>query len=239
MKKLAIFTEGQTEQLLSEWLVKNFVDTPQISIKVMKATGGRRGNPRIFNIHAESTQKNTEYFILIYNCEGDARVKSDITENYARLVSEGYEKIIALRDVYPDVKYEELSQLRAGLEKNLPAGNTPILFILGVMELEAWILAEYMHFPHIHEGITIERINNELNIDVLNDRLDQRTSPAQDLRNIYWLEMINYDKSKKIIETILSSMSFENLKYNVSRKFEDLSRLYQVLDLFFSADTEK
>ncbi len=74
----------------------------------------------------------------------------DILDRHSTLKQAGYHKILALRDVYPDVKYDEISILRTNLRIGLPSEDPQITFILGVMEIEAWLLAEYKHFPNFH-----------------------------------------------------------------------------------------
>lgn len=235
MKKLAIFTEGQTEQLFSEYLIRHIAGDKQLSITIKIASGGSRNNPRrLVEIEAESNPNGAKYFVLIVNCGNDSRVKSDIVEQHTSLASSGYEKIIGIRDVFPDATHEELPKLRTGLEKGLNGKSPKILFILGVMELEAWFLSEYKHFPLIHENITPERISKELKIDVINDVLSQRREPSRDLLDAYWLESINYDKSKAIVDQILSVLNKENLKSHVSSKYDDLALFYQEIESFFS-----
>jgi hypothetical protein len=232
MKKLAIFAEGQTEQLLSEKAVIYSAKEKQYAITKCSARGGSKHNPRIIEIGAESN--NTEYFILIIDCGTDSRVKSDILERYPTLMQAGYEKIIGIRDVYPSVQYNELSRLRFGLNQGLPNGILPISFILGVMEIEAWILAEHTHFQKFNSNLTIERIRTELGIDLKNEHVSQRANPSKDLANIYWLEKIEYDKSNKIVSQILKVLDQQELRNTVSDNFEDLLQLYRELESFFS-----
>jgi hypothetical protein len=231
MKKLAIFTEGQTEQLLSEQTVIYTAGEKQFAITKHSAHGGRN-KPRIIEIGAESDC--IEYFILIVDCGTDGRVKSDIIERHSTLASAGYEKVIGIRDAYPTVKYNELHRLRNGLKQGLPDGAPSISFILGVMEIEAWILAEYTHFQKFHPNLNIERIKNELGLDIIRENLSQRENPAKDLKDIYWLEAIHYDKSRTLISKILDAIDQQHLRDEVSKKFDDLLALYQELELFFS-----
>ena len=94
-------------------------------------------------------------------------------------------------------------------------------------------MAEYFHFPRIHVDITHQRIKKELNIDLVHDDLSLREFPALDLKEIYWLEKIPYDKSLKTITTILSNLDLAFFKNAVGSKFSDLQTLHKELDLFF------
>jgi len=235
MKKLAIFAEGQTEQLFSERAVIYCAGEKQYEITKHSASGGSKQNPRIIEIGAESD--NVEYFILIIDCGTDSRVKSDIIERYPALIKAGYEKIIGIRDVYPSVQYSDLSKLRTGLKEKLPNGALPISFILGVMEIEAWILAEHTHLQKFNSKLTVDRIKSELGIDLLHENLSQRAIPSKDLANIYWLESIEYDKSKKIVSQILEVLDQSQLRHAVSDNFEDLLTFYCELESFFASNS--
>jgi hypothetical protein len=232
MKRIAIFVEGQCEQLFIENLIKEIAGTKHISIIKQKASGGRKKGSRNFTeITAEA--KNAQYFILIIDCSTDNRVKSDILEQYESLSNAGYETIIGIRDVYPEFIYDEIPKLRHKLMEKIPAGKITVLFILGVMEFESWLIAEYTHFPKIDSNITIERIKQELKIDPINDDISQRDSPSKDLSDIYWLANIDYDKSLSLLEKIISLINYQHLKKNISQRFDDLHVLFQRLDLFF------
>lgn len=234
MKKIAVFTEGQTEQIFSEQIIRHIAGEKQISIVVEKASGGSKNNNRVIEIKARSESKNAQYFILIVNCGNDSRVKSDILERHNNLVAQGYQKIIGIRDVYPDVTYNEIEKLRSGLSRDIP--NTPlsISFVLCIMEIESWLMAEYKHFEKMDPNITIERIKKELEIDVIAGDLAQRLCPSKDLSDIYWLEKIYYDKSRPIVNRILNAIDLRHLKNGVANKFEDLLHFYQEIELFFS-----
>jgi hypothetical protein len=235
MKKLAIFTEGQTEQLLSEWLVNFIAGGKKIQVtKVSASGGGSRNKPRIIELKMES--ESVEYFVLIVDSGTDSKVKSDIRDQCAGLINAGYQKVLGIRDVYPEHKYEEISRLRSGFTSELvdKFPQIQISFIFGVMEIEAWFLAEYNHFQKIHGKITVDRIKEEFGIDIINDNLSLRETPAKDLKNIYWLENIEYDKSKQCIDKILSALDIQHLKENISHKFEDLKNFYKELEDFFT-----
>ena len=232
--------EGQTELLFVEWLIKNIAGAKKILITKKEATGGKRNSRQLSQITGKSENlidqcEDTEYYILIVNCGNDGKVKSDILDHHVKLSESGYGKIIGIRDVYPDAKYVEIPQLRAGYNKGLPAGTPVISFIFAVMELEAWLIAEYTHFCKIHPNITPERIKHECGIDVFKDDITQREKPSADLTNIYWLEMIPYDKSNKQVTTLLSAMDFYHLKNTICLKFGDLNNLFSELDHFFSS----
>lgn len=236
MKRWAIFVEGQTEQLFVERLIKSIAGTKQVSLIKQKASGGNKNNRSFLEISAGS-ENETEYYVLVVDCGSDGSVKSDICDQFENLSKAGYQKIIGLRDVYPKVLRNDINKLRIGLAMGLPSGSPSILFVLCVMEIEAWILAEDSHYPRFNSEITADRVNVALGFDIVNDDLSQRNNPAKDLADVYWLESIPYDKSAAIIERVLNALDFERLGTVVRSKFKDLDLLYCELSSFFSAPT--
>jgi hypothetical protein len=57
----------------------------------------------------------------------------------------------------------------------------PVDFVLAVMEIEAWFLAETTHYARIDPAITMAAIKSTLGFDPENDDLQRRPSPAEDL----------------------------------------------------------
>lgn len=234
MKKIAFFLEGKCEQLFVEELISKIIELKQIKITRIECSG--KVNSRSFKvIHTQASENpNAEFYLLLYNCGNDKQVKSDIRDQLEGLKKAGYTKIIGIRDVYPDASLKELEEFRAGLKTGFVTdGLLSIVFCLGVMEFEAWLLAEHSHFERIHEKITTARIMEELEINLLDYDYSSISQPAKVLQDIYWLEKIPYDKSQATVKKILSAIDFEQVRINVSDKFIDLKNLYQVLNEFF------
>jgi hypothetical protein len=231
MNKLAFFVEGQGDLIFIKNLIIYMAGLNHVSITSIEESGGEQ--VIILEIHARSA--NEEYFILVKNCCRDGAVLSSIRKDYCRMVEEGFKKIIGLRDAHPVYNKSQLPDFRHHLIKTLlPAGACQVIFLFCIMELEAWLIAEYNHFPKMHSAISVARIHQELAIDVVNDDLSELNNPAEDLKNIYRLEGITYRKDKEIMKNIVSTLDQAFLRSNVSSKFEDLQTLYHELDLFFS-----
>ena len=194
MKKLAVFTEGQTEQLLIESIVKYIANNKAISIVKKEATGGKMGSRNFEIIEAYTAHEEraeATFYIMLMNCGTDTKVVSDVIENHSNLLASGYQKIIAIRDVYPDYLYEEITKFREGVNKIIRSKikeHSLVSLMLAVMEIEAWFLAEHNHFPKIHEKITLDRIKSEIGIDPQNDDLSKR---MQALLKNEWVATLN------------------------------------------------
>lgn len=235
MKKLAIFTEGNTELLFAEAVINDLASQKKFVINTHNIMGSKRNRNLIdiTEITAKKVDDNTNFYIMIYNSGTDNQVKSDLIEHYKGLEKAGYQKIIAMRDVYNDATRDELDRFRAGLNSNLPTGDIRIYFCLGVMEFEAWLLAEYTHFNKFNKGITLEKVHAECKIDLVNDDLSLLPNPSNSLKEIYWLANIHYNKNHKQLSEIFSCLDFYRIQSALCEKFEDLKRFYQELKGFF------
>ena len=99
MKKLAVFTEGQTEQIFCECLIRHLAGERSVAIQILTLEGGRQR--RVVKIHGDRESEGHRIFVLLFNCGQDSRVLSDLRERYDGLAAKDYHRIIALRDVYP------------------------------------------------------------------------------------------------------------------------------------------
>jgi hypothetical protein len=234
MKKIAIFLEGKCELLFVEALIKTIANINHVRIEKIESSGSM-GKRNFKVIEAKSTDnENIKYYILLYDCGGDKQVKSDIRDQYDSLKKAGHTKIIGIRDVYPDATFNELPQLRAGLIHGLNQQDLPsVIFCLGVMEFEAWLLAEHTHFSRFNSDITHEKILSELSINISECEYSEIPQPSKVLSDIYWLEKIPYDKNHVTMGEIFSAIDFNRLRTTVCEKFEDLKTLYSALMEFF------
>lgn len=239
MHKLAVFVEGQTELLFAWHLIEQLCATIRITVQLANIVG-RRGSTELVLLELREATGGSSHFVLLVDCGSDERVKTAILDRYDGLVQQGFTRILAIRDVAPAFTYNEVPRLRAGLASGLPSGSVEIVFILGVMEVEAWFLAEHLHYPRIHSALTVARIKAELGIDVLIDDLEQRPTPSVDLVNIYWLELMIYDKSRERVERTVRALDMTNLQTSVSQRFADLRRLLaEVGDLCVRPDDSR
>jgi len=233
MNKLAIFVEGQTEQIFVEKLVLSLCGDANIGISVERVSGGRRREPRrVVEITGTSEPEGHEFFVLIVDCGQDERVKSDIVERHNNLVVAGYKHIVGVRDVLPHSR-DEIEQIRKGFNFRLPNGPLKPALILAIMEVEAWFLAEHSHFPQIHADLTIERIKKEFNFDPETDDMQLRNKPSKDLEDIYFLEIINYHKTRKHVERTVNSLDFSIVQNEVAARIGDLGNLVRIIQTFF------
>jgi len=234
MKKLAVFVEGLTEQLFVDRFVTAIAGNHAVAIEHRQVTGKRNGGGWI-RLLASAPTVGQKYFILIFDCSADNRVKSEIRDQYDSLVSAGYSAIIGIRDVFPDCSYADLPRLRAwldyGMEEMKPIRVT---FALGVMETETWFICEHTHFTRLDARLEPEYIAGNLGFDPSRDDIQQRPHPAADLDRAYRLVGLRYTKGRRCLQRTVGLLDYASLYLSVVERVPDLKALVQALDVFLA-----
>jgi len=234
MNKLAIFVEGQTEQMFVTRLLKDVANRNQIFLSKEKIRGRSSSRPSIYTISWSIQNSGYEHYVNVIDCGGDERVKTVIRDNYDGLVNSGFQAIIGIRDVYHEFVYSEIPKLRNGLRLNLKANPIEVIFVLCVMEIEAWLVAEHTHFLRIDGQLTIPHIKASVGFDPSVDDVQLREHPAQDLNRIYSLVGMAYNKNKKKVQRTINFLDFENIYLELGQRFPDLRVLNDSIDQFLS-----
>jgi|SRR4028119_2443700 hypothetical protein len=231
-KKIACFVEGQTEQLFVERLFQEIAGYKKISIETYKFQGGKAN--RIIQPLKLSTIKDAPFFVLLYNCDCDSQVLSDIRKEHDSLTNSGYEKIIGLRDLYPTPleKKQEVEKGIRGFLKLLQHKGIPISMNLAVMEIEAWFLAEWNYLAKIDNRLTCDFILQKCALDLRNIDTEQRAHPSQDLDEIYRLVSRTYDKNEITSQEIINNLDYEFLYLDLVKSVNQLKRFIDEIDSF-------
>jgi hypothetical protein len=177
VNRLAIFAEGETEQLFAQWLVREMAGTDHLRVEMRRARGGVSTRRRTRIVEAVADEPGLKYFVLIVDCSGDGGVKSRIVEEYANLARNEYWAAIGLRDA--PKRREDIPRLEQGLPAGIPASPVPVVFVLQIMTIEAWFLAEHTHFPKIDPRLTPALIHAELGFDPSAHDMRLRDRPIQ------------------------------------------------------------
>jgi len=237
MNKLAIFVEGQTEQAFVRKLLEEIAGTKDIQIEERAARGGRKDKRRMRLLDATDAASGKKYFVMIVDCGSDERVKSDIVERYDGLVKSGYEGIIGIRDIYPQER-RYIPKIRQRLPYKLKSVPVEVLFVLAVMEIEAWFVAEHTHFGRIHNELTAHRIREEMGFDPAVEDVQSRDHPAEDLHEIYHLVRLAYNKTKTHIQRTVNCLDYTAVYLELGQRFDDLQNLMDRVDQFLSDDQQ-
>jgi hypothetical protein len=199
VSRVAIFTEGETEQLFVEWLVRELAGAVPLQIEML-ARRGESSVRRRLRIVRSGTEPPPQFYFLIVDCGSDGGVKSRIIEEYDNLVRTGYSSIVGLRDA-PKVR-ANIPRLRTELLKDVNQVPASVVFVLAIMEIESWFLSEHTHFERIHEGLTPVLIQQSLGFDPRNDDMRLRDRPASDLNEAYQLVGKHYHKGQGAQQTV-------------------------------------
>jgi hypothetical protein len=233
MERMCFFVEGQTERIFVERLVREMAGQRNVHIDAVQAFGGGKLLPRIWEeIHATRPDPQTEYYVLINECMQDSRVLTDIRDQYPSLSAQQFSPIVGIRDVYP-LDFKDIPTIRADFTRFVPSGPVVFELILGIMEIEAWFIAEHTHFARMHANLTHPTICGKLGYDPSTHDVTTIAHPCSDLRAVYGLVGLGYGKSRRHVERTVNELFYEQIYVSVKPRIADLNRLIDIIDAFF------
>jgi hypothetical protein len=231
MNRLAIFVEGYTEVVFVERLIEEIAGG-KVLIEQREIRGGTASKRTMRLIKATKPHTGQEYFVLLVDCGGDETVKTRIREEHETLTSKGYSEILGVRDVRPKFTHADIPKLEANLRKYIKTSLVPVQFILAIMEIEAWFLAETTHYARIDPAITPAAIKATLGFDPVNDDMELRLAPADDLNNCYAIGGKAYAKHQA--KDTVAALDYALIYMALTQKFRYLARLIGTIDSFLS-----
>jgi hypothetical protein len=232
MKKIAIYVEGQTEQIFVTKLIKEIANKNHLTVELEKLYGGKTTLRRATSIEVTSLKNaDAKFYVLVRDCGGDSRVKSDIIDNIEKHKNNDFSKIIGLLDVYPKYK-SELQKLMMFSRTGIPTKSIPVSIIFAVMEIEAWFMAEVNHFRKISNKLTKNVIENHLGHALDIDSIEKIHNPASVLNDIYQLSEISYRKNQAKVTRVVDALDYENIYLNLREQIESLNSLISDIDEF-------
>jgi hypothetical protein len=234
MKKLAIFVEGLTEQILVRHMLKAVLDRNRIAIQTVKITGGHNVRMSFTVMRAAHVDYQTDYYVLIYDCGGESNVKGYLMSQREKLVNNGYTQILGLRDVYPNFTREEVPKLLRGLNFQLPQKKAFTRIYLAIMETEAWFLGEYRHLKKISPRLTPEFIEQHLGFNPRTENMEDRERPALDMKAAYQLAGHDYTKKRDRLNAVVSKLDFRFFTHELAQKMNSLGSFVKGLEQFFN-----
>lgn len=168
MKRIAIFTEGESDMLFSSYLLKVIYGLDGVLIRYVKFTSDKTYEENY--IRQEGYGDISLEFVLL-NLGNDKRVVNKLRENGASMLEKGYDSVIGLRDLGSQ-EYDTLAKgkIDDAITKRMindirgVLGTLEIFF--AVMELEAWYLA--LTDCLVRSGYNLDDINGKLGV-VLTD----------------------------------------------------------------------
>lgn len=215
MRKIAIFVEGQTELIIvREMLLKAF-QYEDIWVECFTLFVDSKFNPTEYEYKCE---RAANYFQVI-NVGNDQSVITRMIRRADYMWSQGFDKLIGLRDMYSKQYREEAMGLGIvpelnkkfidGHKKTLPPGN--VAFCFAIMETEAWILGMPICFERMDARLTTDYIHGNLGYDL--NTVDPEIvffHPAVEVEKIYELVGRSYSKRKGDIYAVASNLERED-----------------------------
>ncbi|MDM8558413.1 hypothetical protein [Candidatus Parabeggiatoa sp. HSG14] len=218
MKKVAIFVEGQGEQVFVRHLLYYLLDPSKLSFECL-----RLRSENLEEVPYAYENKQADIYFLIINTQGDSSVLPAIKKREQGLFRQGFHKIIGLRDMYSQayreisphlIDYNIMQQFIEGTKHSIATMSQPnkIHFHFAIMELEAWWLCMYTLFAKIDKQLTVAFIAQELGDDL--SAIDAEKvffHPASNVAKILNLVGFKYDKRFSDVERIISAMTFDDI----------------------------
>ncbi len=236
MRKLAIFVEGLTEQILVRQMLQAVLDRNRIAIQTVKITGGHNVRMSFTVMKAADVGRQTDYYVLIYDCGGETNVKSYMLAHRQKLISSGYQMVLGLRDVYPNFERKDVNKLQKGLNFQLPQKRARTHIHLAIMETEAWFLGEFHHLKRVSRILTPEYIEKRLGFNPRTGDMEALDSPAEDLKAVYRLVGHDYTKKRDRLNAVVSKLDFQYFTHGLCERMPSLDKFVSDLEYFFRKD---
>jgi hypothetical protein len=233
MKKVAFFVEGLTEQFFLQSCLAEIFGLKKIVIETRSMSGGSKSKTNIVQISTTPNSGSVEYYALIINCNGGESVKSYILDRRDTLIAAEYSKIIGLLDVYPKFKRDEIDKYEKGLYFKTPQKDLEIKFILSIMEIETWFLAEHSHFERIDPLLNVNLISASLGFNPQTDNMELRDEPANDLSNCYKLVGKTYNKKTANINRTVNAIDYSKIYLDTLKSVTSLNELIVEIEKMF------
>lgn len=206
MKKLAVFVEGQTEQIFFQKFLIEMAGTHNVALSLQNRTANR-----ILELRGNIPEGGTEiFYALIYDCQCDGQVKSKILESRDRLIASGFSVIIGLLDLYPR-PLADLVRFKTGLSKYVPTAGIPIKLHVAVAEVEAWFLQEFLHYSKIHADLTLTHVASVAGFNPQSESAEALPHPAQTLKEVYKSVGLGYDKSRRHVQRTVDALDIASM----------------------------
>ncbi|MBT2794483.1 hypothetical protein [Paraburkholderia strydomiana] len=227
--------EGYTELLFIDRLIREIAAKKQLAVQHRKIRGGGRDGKvpkRYVELQVPTEMDGISHYVLIVDCGGEKLVAQRVREEHAALDAKGYEKIIGIRDVFPNFTKADVPSLRRAMQYAIKTKLAPVQFVLSVMEIEAWFLSEHLHFPHIDPAITVAAIHAALGFNPATDDMSDRQAPADDLIAAYELGGKTYTKGSA--EGTIHALDYDHVYIGLRDRIPDLNDLMESIDTFLA-----
>lgn len=235
VKKLALFVEGQTEQIFLKRLILEIAGTKGIifDCKTLVRPGVLEETVWMSQmVNSQAVQMNA-HRVLIVDCRGEDTVASTLRDQSSSLAASGYSLILGVRDLYP-IPASRRAELEAKLALLMPATGVPAHLLLTVAEIEAWFVQEHSHFGRIDGRLNYTNFLATFGFDPVNGNAEDIAHPADLLHRIYSSVGRAYQKKRHQVERTVAALDYTELYVNLPTKLPQLKKFVDHLDGFLT-----
>ncbi|MDR1368691.1 MAG: hypothetical protein LBJ72_01000 [Dysgonamonadaceae bacterium] len=68
MKKIALFVEGQTEQIFIQKLIEQVISPNKVTVSTYQLRGGAKHTRNLIMLKTQTITQQTDYYFAIYDC---------------------------------------------------------------------------------------------------------------------------------------------------------------------------
>jgi hypothetical protein len=172
-RRLAVFVEGQTELVFVREFLKQWYG---YDANVIGFACYNLQNNEFRDAEYQYGSEDSENYFMLVNVGNDNSVLSKILSRLAYLVSQGYQLVIGLRDMYSkqyvqdagghvideEVNLKHFDAVRDVL-KDVENGEK-VDFHFAIMEVEAWLLGMHDYLLSVDKRLTGDYIKEEIGI---------------------------------------------------------------------------
>ncbi len=218
-RRLAVFVEGQTELVFVREFLRQWY---RFDVNVIGFSCYNLQNNEFRDSEYQYGSEESENYYMLVNVGNDNSVLSKILSRLTFLVSQGYQLVLGLRDMYSrqyiqdagghvineSVNQKHIEAVRDVL--TVTVHGECVDFHFAIMEVEAWLLGMYDYLLFIDKRLTKDNIRESLGIDLDEDPEKTIVHPAIELGKIYHLAEKQYDKHRSDISAIMSFLTNED-----------------------------
>lgn len=226
--KVAFIVEGATEALFVERLLTEILSKQDYVFEILKQDQTRKGDHWL-TLKAAKLTNTTRFYFLIVNCCQDGKVVSYIRERRKGLLDQGYSLIVGLLDLYPN-KRENFHEFQYGVKAFIPQKGLPTKFVISVMEIETWFIAETTHFKKIAPELTLDFIEEKLTVNLRGTEFEAIEHPASFLDSVYKLVGKRYKKKEEHVKSTLDALDYAQIYFSLGHNVPSLKNLIDLIN---------
>jgi len=228
--KLAFFVEGFTEQLLIKELALMYYGPKNLSYFLYRLRGGNKVAIKVsLEERHDATNTDSELIFNIYDCGGEGSIRSMVNHQRNSLYKNNFLRIVSIRDVIP-LSRNQIPKLKMDFPYQMAQKPIPTVFLLCIMETEAWFIAETNHFLKISPILTIDHINDRMGININTVDVESIDTPAVTLNEIYSLAGETYEKTIASISRTINSLDLVSLYFIAPERIPCLQALISEIE---------